>query len=129
MKPLFLERLVARAFLASRNPIRGKELQFLRKTAQLSLEKLARNLGLTASGVYYWEKASEVRLMIVNELAVRIFFAEAFGVEVSARFSDLIGLPASEIISLEISKARKSYKPRKKDTTKLPGFKPKSSHS
>lgn len=112
LQPMYLERLVARALVASRNPIRGREVHFLRTATGLSMDKLARKLGLTASGVFYWEKAASERLSPVNEVAVRSFCAEELGVEISGRYSDLLGRETSEVINLEINRLRKSSQAR-----------------
>lgn len=109
-----LERRVARAVIGSRTPIRGKEVRFLRNTIGLSLDKFGRELGLTSTAIFYWEKASEERLLPINTVAVRAFAAQELGVDVPGSWSALRGNSTPETITLEISRTRKTYKPRSK---------------
>lgn len=89
--PEVLERLAAVAILKEKIPLRGKEVQFLRKVAGLSMEKFANKLGLTSGTVFHWEKNSEERLLVVNELAVKSLLADLLDVEISGKLTDLIG--------------------------------------
>lgn len=91
LKPLVLERLAARAVLTSQGPIRGAEVRVLRIALDLSFEKFARMLGLTSGAVFRWERAQDDRLSPVNEVAIRLACAEEFGIDLPARFSQLIG--------------------------------------
>jgi hypothetical protein len=75
-----LDRLAAEAILRERIPLRGKELHFLRKV-----------LGLSSGTIFHWEKSELERLSIVNEVVIRSFVAEELGVELSGKFSNLIG--------------------------------------
>ena len=113
LKPLVLERAVARALVQSRNPLKGNEVRFLRKTIGLSLDKFARKLGLTSGAIFHWEKAANERLIPVNEVAVRVLCAEELAVEMPAILSRLIGT-GPEILTLEFSSQRKLYKRRAK---------------
>lgn len=101
-----IERKIARALVESRNPLRGKEVKFLRRITGLSLHKFAQKLGLTPGAVYHWEKAPDQRLMPVNEIAVRVLCAEEFSVELPAVLSRLIG-SQTEIISFEIGRSKR----------------------
>jgi DNA-binding transcriptional regulator YiaG len=91
LKPHVLEHLAAKAVLQNRIPIRGKELKFFRKILGLSYEKFAAKLGLTSGTVFHWEKAQDDRLTPVNEIAVRALVAEELGIEISGKFSELLG--------------------------------------
>ncbi len=91
MDPAILDRLAAVAIIKEKIPLRGIEVHFLRKVIGLSMEKFANKLGLTSGSIFHWEKAELERLSTVNELAVRSFVAEELGIEISGKFSDLIG--------------------------------------
>ena len=92
LRPLVLERLAARAFLQSQSAIRGSEVKVLRTALDLSLEKFARKLGLTSGAIFRWEKSPNQRLTPISEIAVRLLGAEEFGIDLSPKFSQLIGL-------------------------------------
>lgn len=91
LKPHVLEYLAAKAVIKKRIPLRGKEVRFLRKTIELSLEKFAGKLGLTSGTVFHWEKAEDERLTPINEAAVRALMAEELGLQISGHFSELLG--------------------------------------
>jgi DNA-binding transcriptional regulator YiaG len=91
LDPSVLERLAAMAVLKEKIPLRGIEVHFLRKVIGLSMEKFAGRLGLSSGTIFHWEKNELERLSTVNELAVRSFVAEELGIEISGKFSDLIG--------------------------------------
>ena len=91
LDPSILEKLAAMAILKEKIPLRGLEVHFLRKVIGLSMEKFAGRLGLSSGTIFHWEKDELERLSTVNELAVRSFAAEELGVEISGKFSDLIG--------------------------------------
>ena len=86
-----LDRLAAIAVIKERIPLRGKEVKFLRKVIGLSLEKFANKMGLSSGTVFHWEKAEKETLASVNEAAVRAFIAEELDIEISAKFSQLLG--------------------------------------
>ncbi len=98
VKPLVIEKLVARALIASRVPLHGAEVKLLRASLGLSLDKFARRLGLTPGAIFYWEKAAQERLSVVNEIAVRALFADELAVEISGRLSQLVGSKAEDLI-------------------------------
>jgi len=91
LEPNVLETLAAKAVIENRIPLRGKEIKFLRKAIGLSLEKFAGKLGLTSGSVFHWEKEDKQRLAPVNEAAVRAFVAEVLELEISGKFSHLLG--------------------------------------
>jgi len=91
LDPSILEKLAAMAILKEKIPLRGLEVHFLRKVIGLSMEKFAGRLGLSSGTIFHWEKDELERLSTVNELAVRSFAAEELGIEISGKFSDLIG--------------------------------------
>lgn len=86
-----LDTMAAKAVIQELIPLRGKEVHFLRKVLGLSMEKFAAKLELSSGTVFHWEKAANDRLAVVNELAVRSFVAEQLGIEISGKFSDMIG--------------------------------------
>lgn len=91
LDPSILEKLAAAAILKEKIPLRGLEVHFLRKVMGLSMEKFAGKLGLSSGTIFHWEKDELERLSTVNELAVRSFVAEELGVEISGKFSELLG--------------------------------------
>jgi DNA-binding XRE family transcriptional regulator len=91
LDPGVLDRLAAIAILRERIPLRGKELHFLRKVIGLSMERFAAKLGLSSGTIFHWEKSELERLATVNEVVVRSFVAEELGIELSGKFSELIG--------------------------------------
>ena len=97
LPPDALDKLAASAIILERIPLRGKEVKFLRKVIGLSLERFAGKLGLSSGTVFHWEKAENDRLALVNEIAVRTFVAEELDIEISSKFSDLVGDKIHEI--------------------------------
>lgn len=79
--------IIAKIILTHTIPIRGKELKYLREVADYSQEKLAAQLGITASAVCRWERNKKERLSLINEIAVRFFFIEKFKLKERIRFS------------------------------------------
>jgi len=86
-----LDILAAEAMIKERIPLRGKELKFLRKIIDHSLEKFANKMGLSSATVFHWEKAENETLAPVNEVAVRTLVAEELNIEMPAKFSLLVG--------------------------------------
>ena len=72
-------------------PIKGAEVQFLRKSLGLSLEKFGKLLELSAPAVLKWERARTKRLAPINEVAVRALMAEKLDIELQGRFTTLKG--------------------------------------
>jgi DNA-binding transcriptional regulator YiaG len=87
----FIEREIAREIVRQGVPIRGAEVQFLRKTLALSMEKFGKLLGLSAPAILKWERARMKRLAPVNEVAVRALMAEQLGIELKGMFTVLKG--------------------------------------
>jgi DNA-binding transcriptional regulator YiaG len=97
LSPEVLDRLAAKAVIVERVPLRGQEVQFLRKVIGLSLERFANKIGLSSGTVFHWEKASKERLAPVNEAAVRSLLAEELELEISGKFSQLLGVKSHRI--------------------------------
>ncbi len=91
LDPFFLEKMAVEAILKERIPLRGIEVHFLRKVVGLSLEKFAGKLGLSSGTVFHWEKAENDRISTVNELAVKSLVAELLEIEISGKYSQLLG--------------------------------------
>lgn len=108
--PTKLERLVAKRILESRVPIRGKELKLLRKVVRLSLNRFAYRLGLSYGAIYKWEKAAKQRLTPINEVAVRLLCAEDLNIQLSARFSDLVGDARHDKVEVVVTEKRPTSK-------------------
>lgn len=86
-----IEKDMAREIVRQGIPIRGAEVQFLRKSLALSLQKFGKFLGLSAPAILKWERARTKRLSPINEVAVRAFMAEQLGIELRGRFTVLKG--------------------------------------
>jgi transcriptional regulator with XRE-family HTH domain len=90
LNPELMEKMVAEAVIQVRVPIRGLEVTFLRKTLAFSLDKFAKELGLTAAVVRKWELNENERLHPMNEAVVRAFFGECLNIELSGKLSQLV---------------------------------------
>lgn len=85
-----LELIAAKAIILNGIPLRGKEVKLLRSVLDLSLEKFARHLDLSAATILKWEKAPLEALSTPNELAARLFVAEMLHLSLpSNKFSEL----------------------------------------
>ena len=105
-----IERLVAAEILIQHVPLRGREVEFLRKTLDLSMERFAAKLGLTSGTILRWEREKERRLSQINEYAVRGFVAEALALLTSIKFSDLsetTKTPAKLIVDWHLGSQKK----------------------
>lgn len=91
----FIERDIAREIVRQGIPIRGAEVQFLRKSLALSMEKFGNLLGLSAPAILKWERARTKRLTPINEVAVRALLAEQLDIELKGRFTVLKGNSAT----------------------------------
>jgi DNA-binding transcriptional regulator YiaG len=101
VKPELIETLVAKAMIEHKVPLRGKEVKFIRKVLGLSLERFAAKIDFTSGSILKWEKSETERLHKANEIICRAYFAEALGVEISGKFSELVTqLSHAELISL-----------------------------
>lgn len=100
------EMLVAHYIIERGVPLRGLEVRFLRKKLGLTYEKFAGKLGLTGAGVHKWEKKLDERVSGQNEVFLRAFFAQAFGVKRPLNFEQLKGMPATpKFIEIELKAA------------------------
>ena len=86
-----IDHKVSEYIIKHRSPLRGVEVRFLRKTLSLSLAALGQHLGLSAPAILKWERAENERLAPINEVAVRVLFAELLGVHLTGKFSELMG--------------------------------------
>jgi DNA-binding transcriptional regulator YiaG len=82
---------IAREIVKQGIPIRGAEVQFLRKSLALSMDRFGKLLGLSAPAILKWERARTRRLAPINEVAVRALMAEQLDVELKGRFTILKG--------------------------------------
>jgi DNA-binding transcriptional regulator YiaG len=86
-----IEKRVASEIIKQQVPLRGQEVNFLRKALGLSMDKFAVSIGLTAASVLKWERARAKRLAPINEAAVRSLVAEKLGIDIPGKFSSLVG--------------------------------------
>ena len=86
-----IERDIAGEIVRQGVPIRGAEVQFLRKSLALSMERFGNLLGLSAPAILKWERARAKRLAPINEVAVRALMAEQLGIELKGSFTILKG--------------------------------------
>src|SRR3990172_2610369 len=64
--PARIEREISGEIIRRGVPIRGAEVQFLRKSLGASLQKFAMLLGLSAPAILKWERARMKRLAPIN---------------------------------------------------------------
>ncbi len=88
--PIQMDHAVARAITEKRLPLRGREVNFLRKVLGLSMDAFAHRLGLTSGSVFKWEKAVDQKLHLINEIAIRTLMAEELKLNLVGHFSKLI---------------------------------------
>lgn len=86
-----IEKDIAREIVCKGIPLRGAEVQFLRKSLALSMEKFGKLLGISAPAILKWERARTKRLEPINEVAVRALMAERLDIEIKGRFTVLKG--------------------------------------
>jgi len=86
-----VEQMIAKEIVLQRIPIRGAEVQFLRKALGVSMQEFGRMLGLSAPAILKWERARERRLQPTNEVAVRALMAEQLHVAMEGKFTILKG--------------------------------------
>jgi DNA-binding transcriptional regulator YiaG len=86
-----VEQQVASEIISRKLPIRGAEVAFLRKALGLSRLEFAKGLSLSDVAVLKWERAKEKRLVPINEIAVRAYFAQKLGVKLPGTFDALVG--------------------------------------
>lgn len=90
-----VERRIAIEIVRHGVPIRGAEVQFLRKSLGLSLDRFGKLLGLSAPAILKWERARGKRLEPTNEVGVRALMAELLGIPLQGSFTVLKGIPAT----------------------------------
>jgi DNA-binding transcriptional regulator YiaG len=86
-----IERKIAAEIVSQGIPIRGAEVQFLRKSLAASLQTFGKYLGLSAPAILKWERTRDKRLDPINEVAVRALMAEQLGIELEGKFTVLKG--------------------------------------
>lgn len=86
-----IERSVAAEIVSRGLPLRGAEVQFLRKSLGFSLARFGEILGYSAPAILKWERARFKRLLIANEVAVRALAAEKLGISMEGKLSVLKG--------------------------------------
>jgi DNA-binding transcriptional regulator YiaG len=86
-----VELQVAAEIILRKLPIRGAEVEFLRKALGLSRLEFAKGLSLSDVAVLKWERTSEKRLVPINEVAVRAYFAQRLKIKIEGTFDALIG--------------------------------------
>jgi DNA-binding transcriptional regulator YiaG len=86
-----IEKDIAREIVRRGIPIRGAEVQFLRKSQSLSMERFGKLLGISAPAILKWERARARRLHPINEVAVRALMAERLSIDMGGRFTELRG--------------------------------------
>jgi DNA-binding transcriptional regulator YiaG len=86
-----VEQMVACEIIAQKFPIHGAEVVFLRKALGLSRLEFAKGISLSDVAVLKWERAKSKRLVPINEIAVRAYFAQRLGVKIPGTFDALIG--------------------------------------
>lgn len=89
--PARIEREIACEIVRQGVPIRGAEVQFLRKCLGTSLQKFGTLLGLSAPAILKWERARMKRLAPINEVAVRALMAEMLDIQLEGKFTVLRG--------------------------------------
>jgi DNA-binding transcriptional regulator YiaG len=104
VEPAQLEREIAAEIVRRGIPIRGAEVQFLRKTLGLSLDVFGKRIGLSAPAILKWERAREKRLAPINEVAVRASIAEQLDISLEGKFTVLKGMDETpERLSLRVA--------------------------
>ncbi len=109
-----IERKIACELIRQGVPIRGAEVQFLRKSLGASLQKFGALLGLTAPAILKWERARMKRLTPINEVAVRALMAELLGIEMEGKYSVLKGNHETDDLRVTIDGIRQSSERERK---------------
>lgn len=86
-----VERMVGRALLTHRWPLRGMEVEFFRAITGLSQKQLGSKFGYSDVAILKWERNKTKRLDPVNEVALRALMAGLLGVKLLGTFDALIG--------------------------------------
>jgi DNA-binding transcriptional regulator YiaG len=87
-----LHKTIARAILNKPASLSGLEFKFLRKTAGLTIDIIARKLGVVSQTIVLWEASSALRL--TNDFTARMvfgaaLFGESYGVEMPKLFESI----------------------------------------
>jgi DNA-binding transcriptional regulator YiaG len=99
-----IEHNIAREIIRRGIPIRGAEVQFLRKSIGMSMEKFGKILGLSAPAILKWERMRNRRLQPINEVALKAMMAEQLDVQLNGTFTVLKGLDETpERLSLRVA--------------------------
>jgi hypothetical protein len=85
-----IENTVSAFIVRKLVPIRGVEVEYLRKTFGYSLGRMGAELGFSPTAILKWERAKGKRLEKVNEVAVRAWAADKLKIEISGRLSKLV---------------------------------------
>ena len=104
LDPKGMERIAAKAIIEKNYPIRGKEVHLFRSALDLSLERFARELDLSAAGVLKWERNTEGRLSLPNEIAVRLYVAEKLKVPLELKWSHFAKIQDDKIEEVTVLK-------------------------
>jgi DNA-binding transcriptional regulator YiaG len=80
LPPQDIFKAIAEAVVTNSIPLRGREVQFLRKTVGMKKTELAARMGITSAGVSKWENQPDRLLSKVNQAALKIIIAEVLGV-------------------------------------------------
>ena len=99
------EKQIAEAIIRLGAPLRGIEVQYLRRVLGMSQAALGRELGLSDVAVLKWEKRAERRLDTVNEVSLRALFAERLGVKLDGTLTALRGNDAAQEDVIELPAA------------------------
>ena len=86
-----VEHQVAAEIISRKLPIRGAEVLFLRKSLGLSRLEFAKGLSLSDVAVLKWERTASKRLVPINEVAVRAYFAQRLKIKLEGTFDALVG--------------------------------------
>ena len=92
-----IEEMVSIYIVAKRVPICGAEVEFLRKSFGYSLGRMGAEIGFSSTSILKWERAKKKRLEKVNEIGVRAWAADKLKLEISGRFSKLIGISEEQV--------------------------------
>ena len=89
LPPQEIDRMIAVEIIRQKVPLRGKEVLFLRKALKMNRNRWAEKLGVTASGIFRWEDASDKRMSRINEAAIRMLCAEELHIRLEPKWSKL----------------------------------------
>lgn len=102
LDPHAMELMAAHVIIKFGVSIGGAEVHVLRSALELSLEKFARELNLSAATVLKWEKSEREPLSTPNQLAVRLFVAEKLEIPLEPIFSQLKTHAATHTLEFDV---------------------------